>query len=174
MAFVSCKQILLILLLIAIICELSSQQNSKPKRKNRNKNRNRKKSDVEEGITCLTCYVDFRRQPFKATHPCYNPGHNKTESNYLYLTRCPLNVKYCAVEITRANSVLQDVDRRCHQASDNQKDKVPIDFCQIKGYGVVNKACTFFCPGIVTEDNPEYDPDVHDNFTCPYYPSIDY
>ena len=156
------KNILVILIILVLIVELCVSQTSKPKRKKPNRNRNRKKGqEVEQRVKCLSCYVDFRASKFSATDPCYNPYHNESFADRLFLTRCPVSSKGCVVDLYRMNGVLEKIDRRCGAPSGCKPFNIS------RTYGIMQTQYTYCCSGKVTEDDDEYDPDEHDNYRCP-------
>lgn len=159
------RVILVLLLVVLIVMEMILGQSSGSKRKNRNRNRKRKKTESEPRVKCMTCYVDFRVK-FDPNSLCYNPTLNQTLADELYLSQCSPFTRYCTVDIGRINKVLGIIDRRCGPANPPQCHP----FCFTKGYGVEMSVCTYCCDGKVTEDDDDYDPDIHANYTCPTVP----
>lgn len=166
---------LLLLQLEPVSTQSSSKpsQNRKPARRRKPANRNRKKpnSDVPERINCYTCLADFKKIPMSVFNPsnfiftnlCYNPSANYTAADAEFLTKCSATTRFCVVDVTRMNDVLLSVDRRCGERNQLCLGKPT---CLAHGYGLVEETCTFCCGGRLTEDDPEYDEELHANYTC--------
>lgn len=126
---------------------------------------------MDTRISCYTCYADFERIPYTQFNPvnyiytnlCYNPAINYTLTDSEYLTKCSSPTKHCMVDITRMNNVLLSVDRRCGSSTCRKT-------CLSRGYGVIRETCTFCCGGRVTENDPDYDEELHENYQCPKEP----
>ena len=163
-----------LLLLEPVSTQSSSKpsQNRKPARRRKPANRNRKKpTDIPERINCYTCLADFKKIPMSVFNPsnfiftnlCYNPSANYTAADAEFLTKCSATTRFCVVDVTRMNDVLLSVDRRCGERNQLCLGKPT---CLAHGYGLVEETCTFCCGGRLTEDDPEYDEELHANYTC--------
>ncbi|XP_054157565.1 uncharacterized protein LOC128955912 [Oppia nitens] len=148
--------IILILFFDLCLCETTR----KPKRRRPNRPKSRKKTDEPPRIRCYTCYVDFRSTRFTDKNHCYNPYLNTSLTDTFQLTQCSQYAKYCTVDIMRINSVIAVIDRRCGVSTCR-------NICINKGYGVEFETCSYCCPGKLTEEDDDYDPDESDNYRCP-------
>lgn len=160
------------LLLLDLLLDTSAQQRRRPGTRRRKPNRKPKPGDAPPAVNCYTCFADFEKIPLSVfnpahyifTNPCYNPSYNYTLADAEYLTRCSATTRYCMVDVTRMNDVLLSVDRRCGERNVCRKT------CLARGYGLIKETCTFCCGGRVAEDDPEYDEELHANYTCPGEP----
>ena len=157
--------IVFLLLLELTLCQRSRPKPKKPKNRNRNRNRKKTADTIDHRIKCLSCYADMRLK-FNPSNLCYNPYQNATQADILFLTQCSPFSRYCTVDISRINSVLAVIDRRCGPPD----PPVCSHFCISKSYGVDTTVCTYCCTSKVNEDDDNYDEDLHANYTCPNEP----
>lgn len=157
------KLLTLIFCLLIIIDVIEGQSKRRPSSRRR-----KPKPGQDKRLQCYTCYADFEKVSSSIFNPgnyifnnlCYNIAQNYTAADAEFLTRCSTPTKYCMVDITRMNGVLLSVDRRCGGTTCRNT-------CLARGYGVIRDTCTFCCGGRFTEDDPEYDEEIHANYKCP-------